>query len=69
MKQILFSISQFYPGDEVIDVLFYGSLNERRWHIIQPLKAMVLRLKPSILESSCAGRVERGFAIVTSAIK
>ncbi len=32
-------LTRIYQTEEDIDVLFYGSLNERRWHIIQSLKA------------------------------
>lgn len=32
-------LTRICPTEEDIDVLFYGSLNERRWHIIQSLKA------------------------------
>jgi hypothetical protein len=32
-------LTRICPDDEDIDVLFYGSLNERRWHIIQSLRA------------------------------
>jgi hypothetical protein len=32
-------LTRICPTDEDIDVLFYGSINERRWHIIQSLKA------------------------------
>jgi hypothetical protein len=34
-------LTRIYPADEGedIDILFYGSLNERRWHIIRSLQA------------------------------
>jgi hypothetical protein len=32
-------LTRIDQAEEDIDVLFYGSLNERRWHIIQSLKA------------------------------
>lgn len=32
-------LTRICPVDEDIDVLLYGSLNERRWHIIKSLKA------------------------------
>jgi hypothetical protein len=32
-------LTRICPDQEDIDVLFYGSLNERRWHILQSLKA------------------------------
>jgi hypothetical protein len=36
-------LSRIQQTEEDIDVLFYGSINERRWHIIQSLKAHGVR--------------------------
>lgn len=38
-------LTRIYPADEDIDVLFYGSLNERRWHIIQCLRAKGVKVE------------------------